>query len=174
MARSRRISFSSPLHWVGRLARRPALPHHSPRLRDRAPGARVEPPMIVDSHHHFWDPARADYPWMREEQAPIRRRFGPEDLRPLLSETGVDATILVQTRASLQETREFLAVAAGTPFVAGVVGWADLAGGGVAGTLEALRAAPGGEKLVGIRHQVHDEEDAGWLLRAEVERGLAA
>jgi L-fucono-1,5-lactonase len=130
--------------------------------------------MIVDSHHHFWDPARADYPWMREERAPIRRRFGPEDLRPLLSETGVDATILVQTRASLQETREFLAVAAGTPFVAGVVGWADLAGGGVAGTLEELRAAPGGEKLVGIRHQVHDEEDAGWLLRPEVQRGLAA
>ncbi|MBV8664194.1 MAG: amidohydrolase family protein, partial [Hyphomicrobiales bacterium] len=28
--------------------------------------------------------------------------------------------------------------------------------------------------LVGIRHQVHDEADARWLLRADVQRGLAA
>ena len=23
--------------------------------------------MIVDAHHHFWDPARADYPWIAFE-----------------------------------------------------------------------------------------------------------
>ena len=31
--------------------------------------------MIVDSHHHFWDPSRRDYPWMGDELAAIRRRF---------------------------------------------------------------------------------------------------
>jgi len=35
-----------------------------------------------------------------------------------------------------------------------------------------LRDLPGGDKLVGIRHQVHDESDPDWLLREDVQRGL--
>ena len=129
---------------------------------------------VVDAHHHFWDPARASYPWMTEALAPIRRRFGPEDLRPLLAASRVDRTILVQTRSSVDETREFLATAAKHAFIAGVVGWVDLTAPDVAEQLAALRAGPGGAKLVGIRHQVHDEADPGWLLRDDVRRGLAA
>ena len=68
--------------------------------------------MIVDAHHHFWDPATADYPWLTDDLASIRRPFGPEDLEPILVANGVDATVLVQTRSSLEETREFLATAA--------------------------------------------------------------
>jgi L-fuconolactonase len=128
----------------------------------------------VDAHHHFWDPARADYPWMTEELALIRRRFGPEDLRPLLDEQGIDRTVLVQTRSSLDETREFCAVAAATDFIAGVVGWVDLTDPGVSDTLRALRPSSTGAVLVGIRHQVHDEADPNWLLRIDVRRGLWA
>ena len=29
--------------------------------------------MIVDAHHHFWDPSRRDYPWMGDELVAIRR-----------------------------------------------------------------------------------------------------
>jgi L-fuconolactonase len=108
-----------------------------------------------------------------EALAPIRRPFASEDLAPLLAAAGVDATVLVQTVPSVAETREFLATAAATPFVAGVVGWADLTDPAVAATLEALKSSPGGDRLVGIRHQVHDEEDAEWLLRPNVRRGLA-
>jgi len=128
---------------------------------------------VVDAHHHFWDPAKATYPWMTDALAPIRRRFGPEDLQPLLDRNGVDRTILVQTRSSLDETREFLATAAEHDFIAGVVGWVDLAGD-VARQLASLRSGPGGAKLVGIRHQVHDESDPEWLVRKDVRRGLAA
>jgi L-fuconolactonase len=130
--------------------------------------------LVVDAHHHFWDPARASYPWLTDALAPIRRRFGPEDLRPLLAANGVDRTILVQTRSSLDETHEFLATAAQHDFIAGVVGWVDLTAPNVAEQLAALRARPGGAKLVGIRHQVHDEADPEWLGRADVRRGLAA
>lgn len=129
--------------------------------------------MVIDAHHHFWDPAKASYPWMTDALAPIRRRFGPEDLQPLLDRNGVDRTILVQTRSSLDETREFLATAAGHDFIAGVVGWVDLTGD-VANQLASLRSDPGGAKLVGIRHQVHDESDPEWLARKDVRRGLAA
>src|SRR6185312_15429386 len=83
----------------------------------RAPGRAGSPPraaVIVDAHHHFWDPARADYPWLTEDLAPIRRAFGPADLAPSLAATDVDATILVQTRSSEDETEEFLATAAAT------------------------------------------------------------
>lgn len=130
--------------------------------------------LVVDSHQHFLDPATADYPWMTDELAVIRRRFTPGDLRPSLLERGVDQTILVQTRSSLPETREFLATAAATDFIAGVVGWVDLTDPGVDSTLASLQARPDGRKLVGIRHQVHDEPDAQWLLRADVQKGLAA
>lgn len=131
--------------------------------------------MIVDAHQHFWDPARADYPWMdAPELTPIRRAFGPVDLAPLLSANGIDASILVQCRSELAETEEFLRIAHATPSVIGVVGWVDLTDAALGETLEQLRASPGGDKLVGIRHQVHDEADPEWLLREDVQRGLTA
>lgn len=117
--------------------------------------------MIVDSHQHFWDPARADYPWMTDE---LRRRYGPEDLEPLLREHGVTGTVVVQARHSLDETRDLLAIAAANPFVLGVVGWVDLTGD-VSAQLDGL---------AGVRHQVEDEPDPRWLLREDVQRGIAA
>ena len=131
--------------------------------------------MIIDGHQHFWDPSRADYPWMdAPELASIRRAFGPADLAPLLKANGIDASILVQCRSALEETEEFLRVAHAAPSVIGVVGWADLTDGALGDTLDRLRASPGGDRLVGIRHQVHDEADSDWLLREDVERGLTA
>jgi L-fuconolactonase len=111
---------------------------------------------------------------MTDDLARIRRPFGPTDLAPLIHEVGVDRTVVVQARQDLAETRELLDIAATAGFVAGVVGWVDLAGERVAETLRELRASPAGAKLVGIRHQVHDEEDPAWLLRPEVQRGLTA
>jgi L-fuconolactonase len=124
--------------------------------------------VIVDSHQHFWDPASADYPWMSDEVASLRRRFGPDDLEPVLREHGVAGTVVVQARHSLDETRSLLAIAAETPFVLGVVGWVDLTG-----DVERQLAGLGGA-LVGVRHQVHDESDPAWLLRDDVRRGLDA
>jgi len=130
--------------------------------------------MVVDSHHHFWDPSRRDYPWMGDELAAIRRPFGPPDLEPLLKAERIDRTVLVQTVSSLDETREFLATAATTDFIGGVIGWVDLTDPGIARTLTEILSGPGGERLVGTRHQVHDEADPEWLLQADVQRGIAA
>jgi L-fuconolactonase len=129
----------------------------------------------VDAHHHLWpDPSPSDYPWMTDELAAIRRPFGPADLAPLIAAAGIDRTVLVQTRSSVEETEAFLAIAAGTSFIAGVVGWLDLAGPGIADGIARLRAMPGGSRLAGIRHQVHDEPDPDWLRQVEVRRGIAA
>jgi L-fuconolactonase len=129
--------------------------------------------MIVDAHHHVWDPARAHYPWLTDASAPIRRAFTFDDLRPALAEAGVDRTILVQTRSSQEETREFLQLAGATDVIAGVVGWTDLTAPDVGEHLDELLTSAQGKWLVGIRHQLHDEADAGWLLRPDVRHGLA-
>jgi L-fuconolactonase len=132
------------------------------------------PGVVIDAHHHFWDPSTADYPWLTGPLEPIRRRFDPDDLRPELEANGVSGTILVQTRSSLAETREFLETAERTRFVVGVVGWVDLTEPDVLDVLRELRLHPGGERLVGVRHQVHDEPDPDWLRRDDVRRGLHA
>ncbi|HYH11246.1 MAG TPA: amidohydrolase family protein, partial [Thermomicrobiales bacterium] len=132
-----------------------------------------QPVHRIDSHHHVWDPTRRDYPWMEGLDA-IHKPFTVDDLKPLLDANGFDGSVLVQTVSDLDETREFLTLADQTPFILGVVGWADLTKLDLAADIEELRSGAGGEYLVGIRHQVHDEDDADWLLQEEVQRGLEA
>jgi L-fucono-1,5-lactonase len=127
----------------------------------------------VDAHHHLWDPTRRAYPWM-DESWEIHRPFTPADLDAAARPQGIGQTVVVQTVPSVAETEEFLAVAAAEGLVTGVVGWVDLTAGDVADALGALKAVPGGEALVAIRHQVHDEPDPDWLVRGEVLRGLGA
>jgi L-fuconolactonase len=126
---------------------------------------------VINTHVHFIDPRRVHYPWLDDPiVAPINRPFLPEDLSPMLETNGIKAAILVQTRSSLEESKEFLTHAQAHPWLAGVVVWADLTATDLEAQFEALRATPGGNKLVGIRHQVQDDH---WLLRQDVQRGLA-
>ena len=128
--------------------------------------------IVVDAHQHFWDPERAELPWMTPDLAALRRAFGPEDLRPLLDEEGIDYSIFVQARNEVEETLDHLRLAQEVDFLTGVVGWADLTDPGLEEKIGQLRDAPGGAALVGIRHLVQDEPDPNWLLRPDVGRGL--
>jgi L-fuconolactonase len=130
----------------------------------------------VDAHHHLWDPRTRNYPWMAGPAFdPIRRPYGLDDLRARTAAAGIGRTVLVQTVADSSETEEFLKLAAASDgLVAGVVGWVDLEAPDIAGALERLRSLPGGERLVGVRHQVQDEPDPNWLGRPQVRRGLRA
>jgi L-fuconolactonase len=49
-----------------------------------------------------------------------------------------------------------------------------LESGDVPAQIAALRALPGGKKLVGIRHNVHDEPDPDWLCRPSVQEAVGA
>jgi L-fucono-1,5-lactonase len=131
--------------------------------------------VIVDAHQHLWDPALRDYPWMTGEAASLRMRQGLEELRAVTEPSGVDATVAVQAAHSEDETTWLLGLASESGgLVAGVVGWTDLEAPDAADRIAALREAPGGERLAGIRHQVHDEPDPNWLDRDTVRRGLRA
>jgi L-fucono-1,5-lactonase len=129
----------------------------------------------VDAHHHIWDLTIREQSWMvGPELDPIRRNFSIDDLAPQAAAAGVTSTVLVQTVGVVEETVEFLEVAANNDLVAGVVGWVDLTADDVAVALDGLLSRPDGSYLKAIRHQVHDEPDVDWLLRPDVQRGLAA
>lgn len=131
--------------------------------------------MRVDAHHHVWDLAVRDQDWIKgPELQPLRRDFGVADLAPQARAAGVDRTVLVQTITVPEETPEFLALAAESELIGGVVGWTDLTRPDVADELARLRELPGGRHLKGIRHQVQGESDPEWLLRPDVRDGLAA
>ncbi|WIB70397.1 amidohydrolase family protein [Curtobacterium sp. MCBD17_026] len=132
--------------------------------------------MIIDAHHHLWDPADRSYPWMDDSVAPIRRRFDVDDLIAAARGTDVTRTIVVQAVHDPGETAWLLEQ---PEPVAGVVGWVDLTAPDVADRIAAVVARPGGDRLVGnrlvgIRHQAQDEPDPDWLARPEVVRGVRA
>lgn len=127
--------------------------------------------MRIDAHHHLWDLDRRPQPWLTGPALdPIARTFRLADLVPHLDAHGIDATVVVQSSSSLEETRELLDIAwESGGRIAGVVGWADLTDPGLPEVLASL-----GGPLAGIRHQAQDEADARWLARPEVRAGLAA
>jgi L-fuconolactonase len=131
---------------------------------------------ITDTHHHVWDLSAHDQPWLASDPAlaPLRRNFALADLVPQAAALGVTATVLVQTVTESWETPELLTLASAGGLVAGVVGWVDLESPSVAEQVARLQDRPGGAHLVGIRHPLLAEPDAGWLARPAVLRGLAA
>ncbi|WP_405445066.1 amidohydrolase family protein [Streptomyces achromogenes] len=132
-------------------------------------------PLRIDAHHHLWDPAARPHEWLAgEEMTPIRRRFTEADLRAATTSAAVGRTVLVQVLPDLDETAEFLTLAAGSPLITGVVGWVDLTAPDVADVLAGLRSGPGGRFLAGVRHLVQEEPDPRWLVRPDVLAGLRA
>ncbi|MFC0546836.1 amidohydrolase family protein [Kutzneria chonburiensis] len=132
--------------------------------------------MRVDSHHHMWDLAVRDQPWTAAPEVAdvLHRTFTLDDLTPLSSAAGIDASVLVQTITVPEETPEFLALAEESPLVRAVTGWTDLTAPDVAETLTILKEGHGGRWLKGIRHQVQGEPDPNWLTRTDVLNGLKA
>jgi L-fuconolactonase len=128
---------------------------------------------IVDSHHHIWDPAKRPHEWLVALPS-LNRPFDLSQLEQVATPLGVSATVLVQVLNDPAETEEFLALASASEFIAGVIGWVDLTDPGVGETLARLAELPGGDKLVGVRHLVHNEPDPDWLRRHEVRRGVRA
>jgi len=127
--------------------------------------------MVVDAHQHFWDPGRFQYLWMNaEELHGLKRSFLPEHLKPLLSQSAVGRTVIVQAISSPEEARWLLELASAAEFVAGVVTWADLRSKELAKELDKLQAHP---KFKGVRHQIENETDDAWMVRDDVLMGLA-
>jgi len=125
--------------------------------------------MNIDSHQHFWHYDEPQYPWI-PKGTPLHRDWLQEDLAPLLSKAGLDGSVVVQARQSVEESRWLLQLADQHPFVKGVVGWVDLCSANVANQLAQFAPHP---KFVGVRHVVQDEPDDRFMLRPDFMRGIA-
>ncbi len=125
----------------------------------------------IDAHQHYWDPAHGGGGWLAQEDAILRRAYGPADLRPELARHGVGRTVLIQAAPSEEETRRLLALAEATPSVAAVVGRVDFADRSWRKHLERLAEHP---KFVGVRPVGALGGDHGWMLRDDVQWGFRA
>ena len=125
----------------------------------------------IDAHHHLWRYTAAEYSWITGEMRGLRRDFLPDELRQEMQSSGIQATVCVQARQTTQETASLLRFAAEYPWIAGVVGWADIAAEDFPARLGALLRSP---KLKGLRHVLQDEPDPSFALRPDFQRGLAA
>ena len=90
-------------------------------------------------------------------------------LEPLLKSAGVDKAIFVQTQHDVQENRWVLGLAEENSFLAGVVGWVDLASDACEDQLAEFKDHP---KFVGIRHITQGETDDDFIIRPNVMAGL--
>ena len=126
--------------------------------------------MTIDAHHHLWKYSAAEYGWISPEMRAIRRDFLPEDLEKLMHHFGIEGTVAVQARQTLEETAWLLELARKHAVMRGVVGWVPLAEG--AGVKRHLERFARDRKLRGVRHVIHDEADPRYILREDFKAGV--
>jgi L-fuconolactonase len=125
--------------------------------------------MKIDAHQHFWHYTPEEYGWIGPEMGILQKEHLPNDLVPLLEAAGIEGTVAVQARQTLDETQWLLELADRYPFIKGVVGWVDLRSPELRGQLERFCAH---SKFRGVRHVVQDEPDDQFMLREDFFRGL--
>jgi L-fuconolactonase len=127
--------------------------------------------MIIDAHQHVWDLDRAHYGWLGPELAPINQTMSEQAVLPQLRRAGVDGVVLVQAADNAEDTAFMLEVSGQFPQVVGVVGYVPLDDPARVRTdLVALGTDP---LVVGVRNLIHDLPDPDFLLRRDVNEGLA-
>ncbi len=123
---------------------------------------------MIDSHHHLWKYTDEDYGWI-PLGSPIVRDFLTADLESATQAAGVEGTVVVQARQTLEESDWLLSLSDQTDIILGVVGWVPLIDGNVAEPLARLAAH---EKFKAVRHVLQGEADE-YFLRDDFHRGLA-
>lgn len=125
--------------------------------------------MKIDSHQHFWTYSVAEYGWITEAMHLLKKDHLPESLLRILSKNGIDGSIAVQARQTVEETRWLLQLSERYSFIKGVVGWVDLQSEKLDDQLKEFAAFP---NFVGVRHVVQDEPDDDFLLRERFLQGI--
>lgn len=124
---------------------------------------------VIDAHHHLWKYNDRDYVWMSGAMGSLRRDFLIPELEAAIEGCGVEGTVAVQARQTLEETAWLCALAAENPRILAVVGWAPLHSPDLGAILDSI-AHP---RLRALRHVLHDEPDDMYMLRDDFNRGVA-
>lgn len=129
-------------------------------------------PSIVDAHVHVWDPGRLPYPWLGGLPA-LDRPMLPEAADEDAGATGgtVGGAVFIEADARPDRALDEARWVAGLdwPRLRGIVAGADLRSGGLEPQLDALA---GIGRVVGVRHNLQDEDASRWQGDLALERGL--
>lgn len=117
----------------------------------------------IDSHQHYWDPARGDYGWLMPDLKPLYRVFGSDDLAPLRQAADIQRTIVVQAAPTVEETRYLLDLARNDDSIAGVVGWVPLDSPDAPAIIDEFVHEP---KFKAVRPMLQDLPDDTWIEHA--------
>src|SRR4051794_6522651 len=128
--------------------------------------------MMIDAHHHLWKYSAAEYGWISPQMRVIQRDFLPQHLEELMHHFGIEGTVAVQARQTLEETAWLLELAGQHRLIRGVVGWVPLTEG--AGVKKHLERFAGNARLRGVRHVIQDEPDPRYILRQDFNEGVRA
>jgi L-fuconolactonase len=124
----------------------------------------------VDAHQHFWNLHEVKYPWLGPKFAALYHTFETTMLQPLLRECNIQRTIVVQAANSYEDTAYMLKIADTHEWVGAVTGWVNLLDR--AETEDRLAMYTQHPKFRAVRHLIHDEPDANWVLQAPVIESL--
>jgi L-fuconolactonase len=126
---------------------------------------------IIDTHVHVWNFDKAEYSWLKENTSILNRSYHIEELEEERKKAGIADGVLIQAANNFEDTDWMLEVAGSTEWIKGVVGWLPLMN--PEQTAKALGEKYYNQKYFkGVRHLIHDEADAEWLLQKEVLESL--
>lgn len=135
-------------------------------------GAAAQRAPVIDSHVHFWDPQHLSYPWLAEVPA-LDRHFSPAGFLGDAPEP-VEAVFVEAGRRpgqAAQEVQWVRDLARTRPWIRGAVAHVSL--DDPAGAPDAIRGFAADPFVVGVRHNIQDEEPGfteDTVLRAAVAR----
>ncbi|WP_323768235.1 amidohydrolase family protein [Marinovum sp.] len=128
---------------------------------------------IIDAHVHIWDRSR-DETFIAEQQFPslTGKQFLPDDLAPVLAETGAESAVLVHGPATVKHALHCLDLCREHALLRAVVGWVDLRDPDCAAQLAEQAADPA---FRGVRFTpLLDADPEGYLRGAGATRICAA
>ncbi|WP_346238637.1 amidohydrolase family protein [Niabella insulamsoli] len=123
--------------------------------------------MIIDTHVHIWDLQRSAYNWLKQAPEVLHSNHALSDLEDERKATSVSGGVLVQADNTLEDTALMFEAAKSNSWIKGVVGWLPLTD---PSATEKLLKHFMQEQIFfkGVRHLIHDEPDAAWLLQPAV------
>ena len=112
-----------------------------------------------------------DHSWQEsDEHKPICKSFLPDDLEPHLKAKGIEKTVFVQTQHNVEENDWVLGLCEKYDWLAGVVGWLDLASDQCEAQIEKYKAM---DKFLGVRHITQAEVDDDFIVSDPIFKGLS-
>jgi L-fuconolactonase len=126
---------------------------------------------LIDTHIHVWDLGKAEYSWLKNNTSILNRTYEAKELEPERIRAGITTGVLIQAANNAEDTKYMLRTAEANDWITGVVGWLPLQDPSVTAGILAHQYGPD-SYLKGVRHLIHDEPDAKWLLRDTVLESL--